>query len=182
MKLKNITIRTQLFIGFSILLIFIILLGLMSGWQNNILQSETETLYNHPLKVRREISNLRLDFFSIRHDLNDLFIKPEEKEIVDINNIEKYKADALDQITQLNNQYMGPHANVDSLKCAILLWDATIDETIRLLLAGRTEKAEMLIQNNALVEKEESKVIANLQKIDDFSQLSKINFTTHNYL
>ncbi|MDO9255597.1 MAG: response regulator [Bacteroidales bacterium] len=171
MNLKNLSIGTQLKIGFATMLLFVIILGALSYQQSDKIHQQTETMYNHPVLVRRAIGLLHSGLLDIRLSMKDLFLDSEEKEIAQsLNRIETQKANALAQIDQIYTSYLGPPADVDSLKQAFILYNSVREETVRLFRAGKIQEAASRTKNIGIGGKQSEKVLAALQKIDDFAR------------
>ena len=173
MNLKNLKIGTQLRIGFAAMLFFVIVLGVVSYLQSGKIHLQTETIYNHPLLVRRAIGMLHSDILGIHRDMKDLFLSANTEEIaLDLNRIETGKANAFEKIDILYSQYLGPRTDVDSVKHALIIWNSMCEETIRLFQAGKTIEAVNQTKAFGIAGKQAEVVLSALQKIDDFA-LSK---------
>ena len=170
MNLKNLKIGTQLRIGFAAMLFFVIVLGVVSYLQSGKIHLQTETMYNHPLLVRRAIGMLHSDILGIHRDMKDLFLSANKEEIaLDLNQIETGKANAFEKIDILYSQYLGPRTDVDSVKQTFIKLNSICEETIRLFRAGKTSEAVNQTKAFRIGGKQVGVVLAALQKIDDFS-------------
>ena len=168
--MKNIKIGVQLLLGFAALLFFILITGVISYLQSDKIHVQTETMYNHPLKVRRAIGQFRADILSIRVDMKDLFLTSDEKEIAyDLGQIDIRKASAFEQIDIFYSQYLGPRTDIDSVKQAFIKWNTVMEETVRLVLAGKKQEAVDQISTFGNVGKHATSTLKALQKIDDFA-------------
>ncbi len=74
MKLKDLKIGTQLRIGFGAMMLLVAVLGFISYEQTNKIARQTETMYNHPLQVRRALGELKFDITAIHREMKDLFL------------------------------------------------------------------------------------------------------------
>ena len=74
MKIKNVKIGLQLLVGLSIILIMVFFLGIVSYMQSNTIRIQTDTIYNHPLQVRKAIGRLQLRVAEVELDLRELTI------------------------------------------------------------------------------------------------------------
>lgn len=170
MKVLDLKIGTQLKLGFAALLLFVIILGAMSYFQSDQLHLQTETMYNHPLKVRRAIGELRADILAIRVNMKDIILVTDKKEIAfDLNQMELSKTNAFEQIDILYSQYLGPRADVDSVKQEFIVWNSVREETIRLLHAGKKQEAAGRTAIFGVGGKQAEKVLTALHKIDVFA-------------
>jgi signal transduction histidine kinase/CheY-like chemotaxis protein/CHASE3 domain sensor protein len=172
MNLKNLPIGTQLNLGFATMLLFVVVLGAISYQQSGKIHQQTETLYNHPLLVRRAIGLLHSNLLGIRLNMKDLFLASDEKEIAQsLDQIKAKKANIFDQIDHIYASYLGPRMDVDSLKQDFILYNSMLEETVRLFRAGKTDEAASRTKNNGIGGKQSDKVLASLQKIDDFARI-----------
>ena len=74
MKLKDLKIGSQLMLGFATMFIFVIILGSVSNYQADRIHLQTEGIYNHPLLLRRAISNIKIDILNMRLSTRDLML------------------------------------------------------------------------------------------------------------
>lgn len=142
MKMSNLKIRTQLILGFGALVLFVIALGFNSYHQSNQIHLQTETMYNHPLQVRRGIGHLTANIYKIRVNMKNLFLTPHKTD----QDASLISLDVLDDITfnlieNLRDRYLGPVADIDSLEYEFVKWKSIRSETITLLLAEKTQEA-----------------------------------------
>ncbi len=171
--MKNFKIGTLLILGFSSLLLFVVVLGVISYQQTDKIHLQAETMYEHPLKVRRAIGSFKADILEIRANMKDMFLSYDEMDIaLDLNQIEIRKADAFEQIDIFYSSYLGPRTDIDSVKQAFIIYDSSRQETVHLLRDGKKEEALSRARNNGTGSKQFGLVLAALQKIDDFA-LSK---------
>ncbi len=141
MKIKDLRIPTQLGLGFSIMLIFIISLGLVAYQQSNRLHQQTETLYNHPLKVRQAIGALNADVLTIRVDFRDILVATTEMEKkIAQDEMLKNEIDVLNQIEILRSQYLGLQKDIDEVEDSFIKWNRANKENIDLHNKGEQEK------------------------------------------
>jgi signal transduction histidine kinase/DNA-binding response OmpR family regulator len=173
--MKNMKIGTQLILGFAVLLFFVIILGVISYIQSDRISLQTEYLYNHPLQVRSAIGQLRADILSIRVDMKDLVLTSDAKEIAyDLKQMEIRKNSGFEQLDIFYDQYLGPRADIDSVKQAFIAWNSVREETIRLLQAGEKQEAADRTRIFSIGGMAATETLTALQKIDDFAQ-SKAN-------
>ena len=173
--MKNMKIGTQLILGFAVLLFFVIILGVISYIQSDRISLQTEYLYNHPLQVRSAIGQLRADILSIRVDMKDLVLTSDAKEIAyDLKQMEIRKNSGFEQLDIFYDQYLGPRADIDSVKQAFIAWNSVREETIRLLQTGKKQEAADRTRIFSIGGMAATETLTALQKIDDFAQ-SKAN-------
>ena len=169
--MKDLNIGIQLKLGFAAMLLFVVVLGTISNQQSDKIHLQTETMYNHPLKVRRAIGILHADLLSIRNNMKDIFLGSDDKEIAfSLNQIETLKTNAFEQIDLIYMSYLGSPIDVDSLKQAFIIYNSVREESVRLFRVGKTEEAASRTKNNGIAGIQAEKVLSALQKIDDFAK------------
>ena len=177
MKLKDMRIRTQLRLGMGLILTFVILLGAVAWKQTDLLWSQTEAIYSHPLQISRAVGMLKADIQGISRAMRDLLLAENDPEIAAaLRDIETGKVDASRQFGILYDRYLGPRAEIVSLENDFAGWNVYHDETIRLVRAGR--KVEALARTRAgRVNGGPSEVLMNqVQTIDTFARLKADEF------
>jgi signal transduction histidine kinase/CheY-like chemotaxis protein/HAMP domain-containing protein len=171
MKIKDLKIRTQLQLGFIVLLLFVIVLGFISHRMNNQLYEQTEIMYNHPLKVQSAVGLLRADVFAISSEMKDRFLKTDLSRIdFDMSQIEEYRKDFLLQIEILYSNYLGPVADIDSIKQALNIWIGLQTETSLLLKEGKFPEAVNRNTDFGIEEIQESILFGHIQKVKSFAK------------
>ncbi|MHB9004534.1 MAG: ATP-binding protein, partial [Coriobacteriia bacterium] len=170
MKLSDMKIKTQLQIGFSVIIIFVIALGVIAWSQTGAIAEQTRVLYNNPFQVRRAIGMLRADILSIHLGMKDLMLFHSETEIAEtITKIDTFQADAFDQIDILYSKYLGPRSDVDQTKQEFIQWNAIRAETIRLLREGKSSEAAARTQSGGVGGNQAEVLLNGLAQIDTFA-------------
>ncbi len=171
MNLKTFRIGTQLKIGFSVLMLFVLVLGAVSHLQTDKIHQQTVDIYNHPMMVQRAIGTLRSDILTIQRDMKDLFLGVGETEIAfELNRIETSRASAIEQIGIIYRHYLGPRTDIDSAKQAFATWSSIQNESIRLFQTRKIAEAANRTNSTGVGGKQAEVVLAALQKIDDFAR------------
>lgn len=142
MNFKNLKVKTQLGIGFSIILIFVIVLSFLGFTQTNTIVNQAETMYNHPFQVTKAIDRLDVDILSMRVGVRDLILANtgEERENA-IELMEQYDADIQIQFDILRELYLGPKQDVEEAYNAYINWETARTDIVESTLAGDLEAA-----------------------------------------
>jgi len=171
MNIKNIKIGTQLQLGFAVILLFVIILSTIAYLHTNEIHRQTETIYNHPLKVRRTIGEIKSYVLYIRVDMRGILLADDSDDMENlVNQIAADKASVLSEVEKLRHSYLGPVQDVDDFLNEFAKWVSIYDETIRLLKSGKTVEAHLRHKTGSIALIQAEKVFATLQKIDDFSK------------
>jgi len=171
MKLTNLKIGTQLKIAFGIIVFLIIVLGAISWQQADKLAQQTNDLYVHPLTVRKALGELKADVLLMHRSMKDLGLVENEHEVTLIlQDIEKYKADALKQFEVLNDSYLGPRADIEDTFSDFVGWNIIREETIALVRDGKITEALVRTKPNGQGGHQVNIILEDIQVIDDFAQ------------
>jgi len=170
MKLKDLKIGTLLILGFAIMFLFVILLGVVSYRQSDRLQQQTEKIYNHPLKTSRALSNLKVDVLNIRVGLRDLILAKDDSYKQDaIKLMETSSANVNLQFDILYDSYLGPREDIDEALEAFTSWNVDREECVKLVRSGEAEKVEKAIVSTGKISELRNILLAKIKKMDDFS-------------
>ncbi|MBI5556592.1 MAG: response regulator [Deltaproteobacteria bacterium] len=141
--LNDLRIGIQLRLALGIILSFVLLLGVLTWEKTDLIWLQTQTIYDHPLQVRRAVGKLEVDIESISRHVRDLFLARNDQEIeAALQGIEIGKTDAAQRFVVLFDRYLGPREDLIALQKDFAMWNALRDETVRLFREGRTEEAE----------------------------------------
>lgn len=170
MKLKDMKIATQLHIGLGSILLFVTLLGAMALFQADSLWKQNEGLYDHPLAVRRAISDIRFDFLNIQLKMKDLLQADSDREQqIIIQEIDSLEADASRRLASIYENYLGPRKDIDDIRDVSVQWKSIRNETIRLLRAGKGAEAVERLKQSGLNGVYATKLMGELKDVSDFS-------------
>ncbi len=171
MKLSTIKIKTQLQLGFAVIVLFVGVLGAVTWFQTDAIAGQTWLIYNHPLTIRRAIGEFTADVLYIRIGMKDLMLARSDAEIAEtLAEIESYQADAFDQIEIFYAQYLGPRSDVDLVKQEFIKWNAVRAETIRQLRAGNIAEAIAETQPGGAGWNQAKTLLGAVGKIDSFAK------------
>jgi len=170
MKLRDLKIRTQLRIGFGVILVFVAILGATAWFDADSLWQETKRLYEHPLQVRKAIDQLTNDILFIHRDMKDLTLSENEQEIQSvIQRIAISEAEATRQIDILYARYLGSRSDIEEVHNDFILWKAIREETIRLMRAGKRTEAVKRTKPGGVGGNHVEKLWKEAQDINDFA-------------
>jgi len=180
MKLKDIKIGTQLIIGFTTIILFVILLGVVSHKQNQRTHQLTESLYNHPFQVQKAIVTLRFDILMINREMKDLMIAADQNELTQsLTRIKVWEAEAFTQIENLSERYLGNLSDIDSVKQAFIVWNSMREETIRLIHEGKITEAGNRTKTKGVAGIKAEDILSKIDVIDHFAQNIAIEFNAN---
>ena len=171
MKLKDFKIGSQLMLGFAAMFIFVIILGVVSNYQADRIHLQTEDIYNHPLLLRRAISNIKIDILNMRLSTRDLMlaINAKEKQAA-IESMELTSSDVQQQFNLLREGYSGPQTDIDQAYKAFLKWKFARDTNTKLALEGKITEIKESLMPTGIVGVYRDQMMAKIIKIDDYEQ------------
>jgi signal transduction histidine kinase/DNA-binding response OmpR family regulator len=171
MNIKDLRISLQLKLGFAVLLLFVIAMGTVSYMHTDKIHQQIETMYDHPLKVRRAIGNLNADILSMRLGGRDLMLAKSDQEKRDaIQLMELSAADAFQQFNVLREQYLGSSKDIDETYMAFVRWKTAHGENTKLAISGEIEKVKESVCATGTVGRYGDQMLAEIKDISDFAE------------
>ncbi len=171
MNIKNLRIGTQLKLGFTAILLFVVVLGAVSYMHSHEISRQTEVMYNHPLKVRRAIGELRADILRMQLATRDLMLAKNDQERNEALQLKDLSdAGVLRQFNVLNEQYLGPSSDIDQAYKAFIRWKTASEENVRLALSGEIDKVKENISHSGTIGRYRDKLLDKIQDIDNFAE------------
>ncbi|MHC1737437.1 MAG: response regulator [Ignavibacteriaceae bacterium] len=116
-SLKDFKITTQFTLILSLIMIFIVIISALSLYQTSRLAERTEIMYEHPLKVRKAVSDLRSDILEMQIQFRFYLLSTDrDLKIKSIKSRLENIADANRHIDLLYLKYLGQRNDIDSAK------------------------------------------------------------------
>ena len=138
---RNLTIRTRLITGFSVLVILILFMGMFSYSKLVLLEKQTENIYKHPLTVTRAS-------LTASNDIREVVILMKEMVLLnDAQSINKARIDMEKQVDDLTKQLnivkerilgVEGDALIENVINRVSQWKPVRDNYVEALLAGKT--------------------------------------------
>lgn len=150
--MKPFTLKTvlQLKIGFGVLLLLILASGALSFYQTWKMTDYARKMYNHPFTVRRALHNLNESVLQISRHVKDIYLDPSEMNMEAIlAEIELFQNDFENNLLIVEERYLGPRSDLDSLKANFIRYHAMLDISFRLIEEGRIEEAKKRSKSNS---------------------------------
>lgn len=176
MKLNDIKIGVQLRLGLAIIVLFVLVMGVLARMHTDLIWQQLQTMYDHPLQVRRAVGALEADILKIQRNIRDVIISNNQTEVTSLSQeIAVYKADAARQFEVIFDRYLGPRTDVVALHDDYTRWTTIHDGTIRLMQAGNFPKAANRIKDRGVGDKQADVLLAHLLTIDVFARKKEIS-------
>ncbi|MDD4969587.1 MAG: response regulator [Paludibacter sp.] len=169
MKYKDLKIGSQLVLGFTVMLIFVIILGVVANRQADKMHQQTEAIYNRPLQLRRAVSNIKIDILKMRLSTRDLMLASTDNESQSaIQVMEIASADVQEQFNVLNKLYTGPKSDLDQVENAFLNWKIAREANTKLALEGKIQEVKKNILPQSLVGRYRDQMLVSINRIDTY--------------
>lgn len=168
--LTDLHIGTQLKIGFGIILVLILLLGAISWRQSNRIAAQTTDLYNHPLKVRRALGDLKSNVLQMRWELMNLRLANDENQRqISLQKIDIYELDSEHKLDTIAMSYLGPKADVETARQAFQGWVSIMNAHSDQVMAGKSNSELDHFDQMAEMENKIEQVISSIETISQFA-------------
>ncbi len=181
MNIKNIKVSTLLFTSLFLSMSLVITLGLIAINQNNKLQKQTETFFNHPYQVRLAIGKIYTDIGAMRLGQRDLLLNLSSES--NSQEMEVLSEDIRAQFDIIKSQFLGDKKDAEKAYDAFLKWETALNESLDLAISGQKEQVikELGTKGKLSVLKEDMN--AKLQALDYFAlkKAEKINAESDDY-
>jgi CHASE3 domain sensor protein len=190
MKLKDLNIGTQLKVGLGVILLFVVALGGVAFRQTNAIWRETQSMYEHPLQVRRAIGALDSDILAMRLEFRNLFLAENDQDRqAALQASAVRQADAERQFQILFDRYLGPRTDIEDTHDAFVRWVAVREGNRNLAQTGKTAAALDRVRDTGDSGREWADLLAHIKSLDDFArnrgdqlfQSATAEFATLNY-
>jgi len=171
MKFSDLKISTQLMLGFSAMLLFVMVLGVISYRISDKISEQGEIMYKHPLQVRTAIGAINADVLSMRLATRNMMLATTDKEKQDaLQLMDISEADAHEQFDILFEWYLGPRENIEDAHRAFINWVTVRQENTRLTLAGNIDKVKANSLPEGMVGHARDILLDKIKVIDDFAR------------
>ena len=175
MKLSNLKIGTQLKIGFGIIILLIIFLGIISWQQTDKIALQANEIYEHPFKVRQALGELKTDIMAMRLEFrNFLLAQTDQERQAAILNSDVHQADAEKQFQILSERYLGPPSDIENAQVAFNRWVQVRLGNRETGKAGNIPEALARLEKTGDIGTEREQLLNYVRIIDDFAK-SKAN-------
>ncbi len=153
MKIKDLTIRSKLILGFGVILVFVCIIGAVALQYSIQLWDSTQKLYNHPFQVSKATRDIRGNIHLIREQMAEITLNQEltEKDV----EIRVQKVDSLERVVFglfdiVKLQYLGPQDDVTKAREMFIQYKRFRDKIITLRREGNFVAAVHYRQNVSL--------------------------------
>ncbi|MBN2861045.1 MAG: response regulator [Sphaerochaetaceae bacterium] len=182
MRLYDVKISRLINLFFGAVFAIVSLLAANSFISMAALWENTTDLYNHPLAVRKAVSDIRVDVLLIHRDMRQLPFEEKEQDFqMILNTIRLYEAEIDRHMEILDEQYLGPRSDIKNAADALTRWQSIRDETVRLYREGQIEVVEERVKTSGLGGAQADLVLEYLTEISDYAMAKSEEFFQNSY-
>ena len=156
--------------GFALMIILVIVLGVVSYIQSRELQNQTKLIYEQSLQVRRAVDNIKIDILKMRVVTRDLMLAKdinEQQEAIESTEI------ATEQIEQefniIKSLYVGPQDDVVKAYDAFLDWKTKRLKNHELVFRGEIDQIKENLKDSGSTGKLRTEMLNRIDVIDRFA-------------
>ncbi len=155
MKKRQVKIRTRLITGFTAMVMFVIVMGVVAFFQTRSLWQTTRDMYDHPYRVNIAIREIQIGINAMQVSIKNVILAKDalERERY-VQQIIAAEQDVDSHFKVVYDQYLGSRLTVDSAYTAFAGWKAIRDTTIMLCNEGRISEASLWSTHRASEYKE----------------------------
>jgi methyl-accepting chemotaxis protein len=145
--LENIKIRNRILLGYGVILVVFVVIGIFILNKVNALSTLASELYDHPLTVSNGIREIEADVIRIHRDMKDIALSEDAKsvprlvEAVGAREKKVQRAFAL-----IGERFLGDKSKIDALRVKFTGWRSIRQEVIRLAGENRWKEAAAITQ------------------------------------
>ena len=164
--MKNLRIRTRLFVGFGLLIAMLLLSGLFAVQNMNVLASQTKNLYEHPMAVTNAILAIDGNIVRMHRSMKDVALAHTPEEVQKAATaVDGYEKQVYEDMKVVKLAFLGPPKMVEDITRPIAEWKPVRDRVIALMKEGKTEEAASITKAEGAVKTAEiSKSVSELRK------------------
>ncbi len=138
----NLKVRTRLFLGFGLMVMFIIGVGGFSVWQMHRLSTLTTELYDHPFMVSKVLREIRTNIFEMRSRIKDTVLARNETELETADQkVDALEKEVFDKIALTKKHFLGDQTDVEELEKLFTGWKSVRDDIITSSRAGTKDQS-----------------------------------------
>lgn len=129
-------------LGFTLIVITVICLGLNSQWQLSKISQDTDDLYQHPFAVSNAANSINFHLVSMHRYMEDIVLATNDEELnFAIEQVALHENQALQAFDIIFERFLGEQSQLKRTYRAFISWEVMRSEVIRLAREQQTAKA-----------------------------------------
>ena len=170
MQWKDLKIGTQLRLGLGAMLALVLVLGAVAWVQTDRLWLQTESLYAHPLQVRRAVGDIQAQVLTMQRSMLELCLAESEPERDTLRQtLDVCEASIHRDFDIIHTRFLGPPTTIAHAELAFTQWKAIRDETHRLVREGKLAEALRRIRPGGVCGVQVEQVLGAIQQLGEFA-------------
>lgn len=147
MSLKNLRLMTRLNLGFGMVVIFIILIGLVAGLEVQHTANLTTTMYQQPLAVSRAGRDIQTHFNGMLRAMHQVALtnNPAELQLAS-QSLDTDEQAIYQAFATIFEQFTGKQEAIQAAYNAFVVWKPTREAIIELKLTGQEQQATLILK------------------------------------
>jgi len=142
MMQRYLKIRTYLIIGFGIVIIFTLLVGIIGITQINNLSHLTVKMYDHPFTVSNAVKNVKTNVIAMHRSMKDIALAKNETELnLAIDSANKFQDEVHKNFDIIHAKFLGDQSDILTTERAFHEWNDIRKELIVLVKKGQKDEA-----------------------------------------
>ncbi len=168
MKRRAIRVQAKLVLGFLILFLLVLALGILTNSDSTLLFQKEEAIYAHPLQVRTAVGAFETDIADSRTAVLELLdsTSPTDRNQAETS-AEQAFADAQMQYDEIRVDYLGPSTDVDKAYADFIAWRTLVRTDIREAVSGISEGSQLVLEPQGI--QTYRSLMDSLEAIDTFA-------------
>ena len=171
MKLKDLRIRVQLNIVFLTILLLLGIVAAISWSQSKKMEQQAIDMYQHSLTVEEALNELKSEVLMVQLKLRSVDLANSNDQILRTSqDIAVCIANAKKQFDVLNNQYVGPKADMEDVYESFVKWNTTSDRTLWLFQNGKIPEGLNISKENGEGGRQIKELFDKIHQLDHYSK------------
>ncbi len=142
----------KIIISFSITIILLLLLGVMSVIKMMEVSDLTQKLYKHPYTVSNATKTIKINLISMHKSMQDILNSKDSVSMqVAVNDVNAYEKTIYQKFEIVFDRYLGDKKDIQTSYDAFVKSQALRDEVIHLMLVGEIDKARLITKEKGTV-------------------------------
>ena len=134
---KNLRFRTKIFLGYTIVIAFCIIISVIALIQLNKVERNVELIYDHPLVVSNAVRDINISINGIHRSMKDVVLAENAAELDSaINDVNRLNDKALAAFEMVFDRFLGDEKDVKNAYKAYIDWKDIRNEVIELKKEG----------------------------------------------
>jgi methyl-accepting chemotaxis protein len=140
--MKNRTISARLGLGFGIVILLLIAMGLFSLNRMAVLADLTQKLYDHPFQVSNAVLQVNSHIIAIHRSMKDIALaRNQTQRAKSLEEVNAHERDIYENFDMISARFLGAKEMYETPLEAFRQWKPIRDEVIRHMQMGESEKA-----------------------------------------